>query len=390
MDKRVIIFILFCILVLLNIMQARSRRQNQWLAGMLFLTMFYFQVTAYRGDYLVYENIYTDLTDRFTTFGQVLASGDEKFDIEILFLLFMFVFGRMHASFLVFYSAMTLLAYILLFFGVRKFTNKYGLLLALYAISFWVWGSDLLRNFLAFSVIVFALHYIFKPGAKNKIKYLFFNALAALFHITALFYLPFLFFSKRRPNLRIVAVIALTVSVLTVTANLLGLNVWGKLAELLYFIYPNDKILVYFDSATGLGFVSPLVIVGSIYIVNGYLSGRARNLRGDNSGNVENYFLLSNAMQNIADYCCIILVLCAIQTVFLRIILNMVLLSFIYFAKHIGVARVYKNQLSLNTEEHCAGFSADYTVMIGFALIIAIFTVIFYFGPGYYLQFFQF
>lgn len=186
-----------------------------------------FAFSSNNADYNMYINNYNE-------FGTKLQFGN-----YFLFKLVCFVFYNIKFSYRIFLVVYSLVGLLLIFSVIKKYSKKINYSLILYFFMPFVFDFIQLKNFMAFSIIIYALPYLFDNNKKSILKYLLLNIIASLFHPFAILGISFIVLNKinnKKFNIFL--------SIMFVLEGIFVIS--GLFVKLASLILPNDKFIAYF------------------------------------------------------------------------------------------------------------------------------------------------
>lgn len=136
-------------------------------------------------------------------------------------------------------SILVTIALILIFITIKKYTKNVCFVTSLLFIYPFVDNVIQKRSFLASSIIIFAIPYLFKKSKANIIKFILLCFLAAQIHVSAFIYMlfvmvPFMSYEKMFKNVLKILV--------------LGIVMIPVLPKIASFVFPSSKVELYFSS----------------------------------------------------------------------------------------------------------------------------------------------
>lgn len=114
-----------------------------------------------------------------------------------------------------------------------------------------------IRNFMAISIVIFAIRFLIKDGTQNKVKYIICVLLATSIHTASIFYIILIFIKKDKSN-RINKIVICITLIFCVMTFIYGSNL-PFISQIAQNI-DNDKISRYLESKSGYGFVLPFCL----------------------------------------------------------------------------------------------------------------------------------
>lgn len=169
------------LVVLLTLCSLKFKKSKILFASLFVLMWVLFGWNYFNADYPMYKNMYSIPTSELDFFSY---EGGYKFLI--------FCCKSIGLNFHQFYVLVSALLLLLVFRFFYIFSCLPAFLTVCFFWFFFPLQFVLLRNFLAFSIILQGLIPVFRNENYSKIKYVFFVLLASTIHISSLFYLVFL------------------------------------------------------------------------------------------------------------------------------------------------------------------------------------------------------
>jgi len=173
-------------------------------------------------------------------------------DIGFEFLLVFFnLIGFTYQQFLI---TISLICYVIIFTSIKKYTENLSYVMALYFIYPFIFDVVQIRSFIALTILLYGLQYLFTNNKKDIFKYIFFVLVASSIHFAFLFYLV-LILVKFFPSWKKMLVIF---SAFVILAILVIYS--GFLAVLLNNLFNHPRIDDWFKIGTNLGFLVPFLL----------------------------------------------------------------------------------------------------------------------------------
>lgn len=170
-----------------------------------------FGFNTFNADYVNYEASYTATAKN--------GVGDSYFEIGFRsIILLSAALGLSYQGFLIVVSILSLSLFTL---AVSKLTNNIVPVLVCYLIYPFLFDIVQYRNFLAFSFVLYGLHYLLyrKPKIKHAAKYIVFVVIGSLFHSSMIVYLILLLALIKKPSRFIICVSVLFFGLFIVMYN---------------------------------------------------------------------------------------------------------------------------------------------------------------------------
>lgn len=308
-------------------------------------------------DYYNYDIGYNTSTSRDLGYG-LLCTVFSKFGID--------------------YLTFKLIISIFALYSYYRFITKYAyyncLVAALYLLFLSQLDIEQFRNFLAFSVFLYAVPFLFYDDAKSKFRYILIVFLSASIHMSMVFYLVFVFINKT--NLRSLRKMGSTIIIVGIIS-----------AILLSFVNVNeaDRMEMYSQTTSSLTKFMVLLMFGINYLIVRFYYKREKNENNKSSRNYicrldRNQLLFVNNKPNailyisVAIFFIIPLVFGSLN--FLRLYRFLAVLYFIYISNIIrGKAYLYDPLLLFI---YASSFIAVVLSMHGDAFLFRVLPAIFY------------
>lgn len=251
--------LIYLFFIIINGFFAYFNKKDTFLLKITFIYLLIFMLgNSSAPDYLSYFNDY----------NLMLTQGISSFnDIGYVFIEKFFVNLNLNYSF--FRLAIISFSFVMLYYGLKKLEVNYHYIISIYMIYQCLMDTMQIRNFLATSIFIYGLQYLYLQGFNNKIKYILFNLLAASIHSSLLLYLLFLFKDSsflQKKNIKILGIISITLSMFIFVFPE-SINIFSVF---LSYIGKQELFIRYFSNAgSSLGFILPLFsfILFSLYIL---------------------------------------------------------------------------------------------------------------------------
>lgn len=282
-------------------------------------------------NYLMFYNFYSNNIFNLTTFPGV----------EIGFSLLMKLTNLIGLSYNGFLGVYALLGLCLLGESVKKYSNIKYLPILFYLFYQYFLDAVQIRNFLAMAIFIYSIRYLVNYCTTNQKKDLFMYILsilfAASFHITALYYLIFIFLVKITNKKLLISF-----SIVTITLYVFR----SQLLSLIALVLNDTKYIAYLYNPTALyGVVFyTIYIYASIFIT---LKIRSRILNSDKTAPFVLQFSSLTVKINIAMILTIFLF--SFRPDFVRLYRNILFLNYILIAISMNPGKISINRNNLLT-----------------------------------------
>lgn len=178
--------------------------RSKWAALGIVLFMFIiYGFSSYSGDTEIYELVYKNVGQ-----GQMLT------EFEPAFTLVMMACNALHMPFLGFRIVLAIIYLTLLYFVVNKYTNCPAVVMFIILIFPFTYFFSVLRAGLSGLIVLLGVDHLVKMKKLWFLKFLVFVAIAALFHYSAIIFLPLLLVGGRKRKSGGFIVITLLLAVL--------------------------------------------------------------------------------------------------------------------------------------------------------------------------------
>lgn len=339
----------FILSLLCLLLQKYNRKQYQFLNLVLFFFAVIFMINASDevGDLYNYKNAYM----------KVCESG-EFANADLGYGVLMFIGSKAGLSFFQFKTFIVFLSVILIYMTIHRYTNYSCFFLLFYLMHSIFLDGWQLRNFLAISIVIFAIPWLCKE--KNSIIiYSLLVILASSIHFMAIVYLTFIWIrldeKLKKWILRLMPIVLLFILYYSINTNIIS--------EVIRFVsnFTNDatanKLEFYSTQRSRLGFLAPFLIYFSYIIFIKFVS---KYLIEDTfvsikKSNVKNFvirqkiIILDNRsvlkfIEQINMLGVIFLPFNVVSLVFYRWVRNICLLDLIYFSICYDAAKSKKSR----------------------------------------------
>lgn len=226
--------------------------KSKWSALIVMIFMFIiYGFSSFSGDSEIYEHVYANV-----------AQGKMLTEFEPLFTLIMLICTSLQFSFLGFRIVLAIIYITLLYIAVNKYTNCTALVLFIFLLFPFTYFFSVLRAGLSGIIVVIGINQLVKMKKFWFLKYIIIIAIAALFHYSAIIFLPLVLAGGRQRKVRYFLIAAVLMAVIVyVLFNM------GTIAKFLSIFTDRGKILswVSFDSVTDRSNIKG--IIGSLLIL---------------------------------------------------------------------------------------------------------------------------
>lgn len=196
--------------------------------------------------------------DSFNYYLSYNSSVSRDFDIEYIYILLEKLGNFFNLNFYTFRLLLTFLFTTLIFSTIDRYSqNKFFVYFFLLTYIVFI-DAIQFRNYIAFSLIVYAFRFLSQKDNLWQLKYIFFVLLASGIHISSIIYLLLLLVNTNNKEKLIRTLVILTF-VLTLF-TILNDNQIPFINTLVSLFSRNDKITDYLSTTTRLGFLLPLAL----------------------------------------------------------------------------------------------------------------------------------
>lgn len=250
--------VLFYVFHLLNVLFLFFRKKSKLLTAATFAVLIYiYYNNTGNNDYLPYLAMY---------------KHTERFSVEPGYILLMKAAQHFSLDFNSFYCIICTACLTIIMAVYRKFSDDFQLFFSVYLIYQYFEDLNVIRNFIIRALIIVAFYYLYKG---KKLHFVALTAIGALFHQTAIFYLPLVIYgNKKKFSIRAIKVMAAVVFLLCIVIFITGNNFSWLYNTLSSRLMGNDsKLDYYFTTSTRFGFILYFFLhLGNIYIMRSSLS----------------------------------------------------------------------------------------------------------------------
>lgn len=201
-----------------------------------------------------YQN--PDYNNYLRNYNWIAFSGDTIFNSigsEFGFRFLMKIVSYCKVNYTVFVVIISFIGFLLIYSTVIKFTRNTNYVFVFYFFTPFFLDVVQVRNFLAMSIMIFSIRYLFIEQKKGKIMYILAILLATTIHYSSILYLPMIFISKTNKKKMIKLIVA--VSVLGSIIILLGNNFWPVIGDSICKILNIEKANIWFENRTRFGYL---------------------------------------------------------------------------------------------------------------------------------------
>jgi hypothetical protein len=259
-------YVLSIVLAILNSLFAFGKKNSKILTILLivFLWILYWG-NLQNPDYFNYLRSYNN------------AKYIDELNLSIFFLEYGFIilqrlisyFNIDYTGFLMIISAIGL---ILIYITVTRFTKNTNYVFLLYFFMPFFLDVVQIRNFLAMSIMIFSIRFLFNGRKVDKIKFIITILFAASIHLSAIVYLPMIFICKSNKKNIVKSIVI--VSILFSLIILINNNIIIIMGNLIYNIVHTRQIKYWFEVQTRYGY---LLFFG-IQLMNFLMISIAKNI----------------------------------------------------------------------------------------------------------------
>ena len=229
-----------------------------------------------------------------------------------------YLFRSLGFDFMMFKALISFLGLLLIYRTIWKLTDYKALVATLYLIYPFIIDITQIRNFIASSIVIFAIPLLFQKGISSIFKYVAFVLTAATVHSAAFFYLVFIV-AKRKIGIRLILIgLAAVVSIKVTVYSLFQAR------------FETEKLDVYEKPSIVGGLIMAFLICITAYVII-QLSKR-RNKSESQSGSLSSAFVNERIWPNIAMLTILIVPLCFDNASFTRIYRNLILFNMLFVA----------------------------------------------------------
>ena len=297
------------------------------------LFLFMWLLIGWNTDNLDFENYFLKF-NRFDGLEDLFSGNLNDPGYSIISILFKFL-GFDYYQFKIFFSFISLA---LIYSTIRKFALYPALVSLCYFIFIFALDVTQFRNFISYSIVIYAFRFLFQEGRKGVIIYSILIIISSSIHSSSLFYI-LLLLTRKNINLKIVLLILL-------------FTYFGKsvIYQKYSMILETEKLTNRYSQGVSIFALFSMIIVQVInaYYINIYKFFKLNNNRIISIPNkkrilISNYFpsfqdslvfTNSHIIPRMSLLFLLLIPFYADNMVFSRIFKNMVILNFIYISNH--------------------------------------------------------
>lgn len=312
-------YVVSSVLILFSLIKKKSTL----LSLLLFITLWIlFGFNTENADYRFYELM----------FNGAINIPDRGFE----FLLGFFnLIGFTYQQFLI---VITLICYVIIFISIKRYTENLSYVMALYFIFPFMFDVVQIRNFIALTILLYGLQYLFTNNKTDIFKYICFVLVASTIHFAFLFYLVLIlvkFFSSWKKMLVILSAFIILVILILYS---------GFLTVLLNYLFNYPRVPGWFEIHTNLGFLVPflLQIITFLFVYVSYKKYKD-NIKDEITNKDSQPFVIPHKMQRVITP--------NSQIDFFETMIKINVIMFLAFPFYIYITylfRIYRNILILN------------------------------------------
>jgi len=271
--------------------------------------------------------------------------------MEIGYMLLNTICLKLGLSYTGFRAVLATIIIVLTVITIRQYTQKVSFTLIAFLIFPYLAFVSGVRNTLAASVICFSIQYLLQNKKGSNIKYIIGIIIAVSIHYSALFYLIFLI-ARKRINYLLIYILFIFI-----LPGLIFLILYTNIPfTLVSFLTSSEKVLQWFDlssfentNLTGLATSTGLIMINYL-LVKWAFAIHSKNHQTDNSDLAGNSVILNDRtkliINNINVLMFMLVPFLAIELTYLRILYNILLLSYAIIAS--VIFNDFSNRKSIN------------------------------------------
>lgn len=284
-----------------------------------------------------------DYGNYYNQFQRISVYGTDMYDLNseygfqwMMKLVSLFTEDYNYFLIIVFFIAISLICSFL----YDKCLNK-SYICILYLIFPLIYDLIQIRNFMAMSIIIFSLKYIFNQNFKSKIYFCIGTLVATSIHYSAFLYFPLVFIDVYGKNkkIRFMALGAMGISLYFI----FNINALNPVIDLVAFVINSEKNLAILEARSNLGFLIPYaehMLMFSMIVISRRICFLQFEVRKDLSRiQIEKYKKYINLVYYIDLLAFIYFPLHLINISFVRLIRNLLILNYGVFAITIGMTK---------------------------------------------------
>jgi len=240
-------YIVYSFLQILNIAGTRLKKDSKIITLLVLILIWCF----FAGDTASAD------VENYTNYYNKVIMGNYPQNIEVGYL-FLQKIGIWIGLNYVHFKMLSIVPCILLIHNtIKKYSDNCHYVYFFYMLYAMFFDVVQIRNFMAISIVIFAIRFLIKDGMQNKVKYIICILLATSIHSASIFYLILIFIKKDKSNIFTKMVICITFIFCLITfINGNSLPFIGQIAQSIN----SDKISGYLESKSGYGFVFPFCL----------------------------------------------------------------------------------------------------------------------------------
>lgn len=315
-------FYIVCLMTSIVVSFFKNRRRSLLIGTLIILSVIVIMANAQENlDLYNYGRTYQ-------LFSNTSLKSISKYSLEIGYALIASICSKIGMSFIQFRLLLFSICFLLIIKVLMKYTKNIAYFTTFYMLHSMFMDGEQLRNFIAVSIVIYAIPFLFEKSKNGTKKYVIYVCIASLFHTMSFVYLVFLIINIQKKFLKnILKIIPLCIVVIMVIVSQTNfLSDILILASKLFEETISDKILVYAGTRGRLGFLTPTFIYVSYCLFIKYINKYFINKRAD----CVFYFCQKIGYINYVGL--LFLPFCILSLTFYRWVRNICLLDLIYFA----------------------------------------------------------
>lgn len=220
----------------------------------------------------------------------------------------------------------------MVFYSIRKLSLNISLGATLFILYPFIIDITQFRNFIAYSIVVFGIPFLYERTRKGAIKYCATVIVASLFHTSVFFYILFLL-ARKKINRWHIGIGIILIAIIKVS-----------IYNAFQTQFDTDKLGIYDKpSIIGALFLAFLVIMNAIVVWRIYMQ-RKKTIGSD----LSHLFQDSIIWPNISLLLLLLIPLFFDNATFTRLFRNMIFLNFIYIANSSHINKMVRNMIILS------------------------------------------
>lgn len=249
---------------------------------LLSIITFAFILIMFTGYYNI-GNMSLDFYGYMSNYNDIGVGTAPTYNMEIGYVLLMKIGNLIGLNFFIFKIIITIICSLLIIKTISQYTKNYNAICFLYMLYPIIADTERFRNFIALSILIYAIRFLMRNTNKDKLKYVIFILLASTLHSSMIIYLLFLLVNIANKN-RLVKYIAVSTIILCFIA-FINHNIMPGL-DYISSIFPSEKLLNQLSNVTNYGYLIPfslhainliLIYISKRNISNFTLSSYSRN-----------------------------------------------------------------------------------------------------------------